>query len=111
MRRTATTSSGDLGPIRGDWTIGELLVWLADDIRTHDPSLRDHLALIEAAVTGTPWPTASSAVAPSTVAVIRSLALAARAENLSPVRIAHFVPNPAEMEQRERFETTERQVA
>lgn len=104
----STTSFGlDLGPIHRDWTIGELLAWLQDDARTHDPALREPLARIEAAVTGTPWQTASSTVAPSTVALIRSLALAARAGNLCPVRIAHFVPSPAEMEKSERLETSQ----
>ncbi|KYJ97376.1 hypothetical protein [Microbacterium sp. CH1] len=98
-----TTSFGlDLGPIQRDWTIGELLAWLQDDARTHDPALREPLSRIEAAVTGTPWPSS-----PSTVALIRSLALASRAGNLSRVRIAHFVPNPAEMEHSERFETSQ----
>ncbi|WP_136051846.1 hypothetical protein [Microbacterium sp. K36] len=95
-----------LGPIDSDWTIGELLAWLEDDTRTHDPSLREPLALIEAAVTGAPWP-----VAPSPVALIRSLAVAARSGGLSRVRIAHFAPDPAGMEQSARLETEECQVA
>lgn len=99
----STTSFGlDLGPIQQDWTIGELLAWLQDDARTHDPALREPLARIEAAVTGTPWPSS-----PSTVALIRSLAAASRSGGLSRVRIAHFAPNPAEMEHRERFETSQ----
>ena len=107
-----TTSFGlDLGPIQRDWTIGELLAWLQDDARTHDPALREPLALIEAAVTGTPWPTTPSPVAPSTVALIRSLAAASRSRGLSRVRIAHFAPNPAGMERSARLETEECQVA
>ncbi|WP_336500216.1 hypothetical protein [Microbacterium paraoxydans] len=106
---TAPTTSFPpyLGPIDRDWTIGELLTWLGDDTRTHDPTLRQPLALIEAAVTGTPWQTTASAVAPSTVALVRSLALASRSGDLSRVRIAHFVPNPAGMEQSERFERSQ----
>ncbi|WP_101848155.1 hypothetical protein [Zhihengliuella sp. ISTPL4] len=111
MTASTTNFPPYLGPIDRDWTIGELLEWCEDDARTHDPSLRGPLALIEAAVTGTPWRTASSTVAPSTVALTRSLAMAARAGNLSHVRIAHFVPDPAEMEQSERLEAKERQVA
>lgn len=104
----STTSFGlDLGPIDPDWTIGELLAWLEDDARTHDPALREPLARIEAAVTGTPWPTAPSPVAPSTVALIRSLAVASRSGGLSRVRIAHFAPNPAGMEQSARLETSQ----
>ena len=103
-----TTSFGlDLGPIDPDWTIGELLAWLEDDARTHDPSLREPLARIEAAVTGTPWPTAPSPVAPSTVALIRSLAVASRSGGLSRVRFAHFAPNPAVLEQCARLETSQ----
>ncbi|WP_214443615.1 hypothetical protein, partial [Mycobacterium tuberculosis] len=69
-------------------------------------ALRGPLALLEAAVTGTPWP-----AAPSTVALTRSLASAARSGDLSRVRIAHFVVGPAEMPHSERFETKECQVA
>ncbi|AMG82747.1 MULTISPECIES: hypothetical protein [Microbacterium] len=99
----STTSFGlDLGPIQQDWTIGELLAWLQDDARTHDPALREPLARIEAAVTGTPWPSS-----PSTVALIRSLAAASRSGGLARVRIAHFAPNPAGMEHSERLETSQ----
>lgn len=99
----STTSFGlDLGPIQQDWTIGELLAWLQDDARTHDPALREPLARIEAAVTGTPWPSS-----PSTVALIRSLAAASRSGGLAPVRIAHFAPNPAGMEHSARLETSQ----
>lgn len=104
----STTSFGlDLGPIQQDWTIGELLAWLEDETRTHDPALREPLARIEAAVTGTPWPTAPSTVAPSTVALIRSLALVSRSGGFSRVRIAHFAPNPAGMEHSARLETSQ----
>ncbi|MFJ6549810.1 hypothetical protein [Microbacterium sp. NPDC091676] len=106
MTASTTSFSLDLGPIDRDWTIGELLAWLEDDTRTHDPALRGPLALIEAAVTGTPWPTT-----PSPVALIRSLAMASRSGGLSRVRIAHFAPNPAGMEQSARLETEECQVA
>ncbi|MEV8172655.1 hypothetical protein [Microbacterium sp. NPDC077486] len=98
-----TTSFGlDLGPIDRDWTMGELLDWLGDDARTHDPTLRQPLALIEAVVTGTPWQTT-----PSTVALTRSLALASRSGDLSRVRIARFVPSPAGMEHSGRFERSQ----
>lgn len=99
----STTSFGlDLGPIHRDWTIGELLAWLQDDARTHDPALREPLVRIEAAVTGTPWQTA-----PATVALIRSLALASRSGGLSRVRIAHFAPDPTGMKKSERLETSQ----
>ncbi|WP_303709878.1 MULTISPECIES: hypothetical protein [Microbacterium] len=99
----STTSFGlDLGPIQQDWTIGELLAWLQDDARTHDPALREPLARIEAAVTGTPWPSS-----PSTVALIRSLAAASRSGGLARVRIAHFAPNPAGMEHSALLETSQ----
>lgn len=68
-----TTLIPDLGPISRDWTIAELITWLSDDdARQHDPALRHPLSLIEAALTGAPW-----SRTPSTVALVRSLALAA----------------------------------
>lgn len=73
MTLLMTTPSIDLGPISPDWTIAELLDWLADDTRVHDESLRAPLTVIEAALTGRPW-----AGQPSTVALIRSLAAAVR---------------------------------
>lgn len=69
---TATESSV-LGPIRPNWTIIELVEWLSDDTRQHDPALRHPLALIEAAVTGAQW-----SGEPSTIALVRSLAAARR---------------------------------
>ncbi|MFJ2369059.1 hypothetical protein [Microbacterium sp. NPDC087665] len=61
------------GPISPDWTINELIEWLADDARQHEAALQHPLALIEAAATGSVWRSA-----PSTVALIRSLVEAAR---------------------------------
>lgn len=72
MNRPITSSTDVLAPISQDWTIAELVEWLADDSRTHDAALQHPLALIEAAVTGATWPRE-----PSTVALIRSLASAA----------------------------------
>lgn len=69
----SATESSVLGPIRSDWTITELVEWLGDDTRQHDPALRHPLALIEAAVTGEPW-----SGEPSTIALVRSLAAARR---------------------------------
>lgn len=68
-----TTSTIDLEPISPDWTIAELVDWLADDSRQHDVALRRPLSLIESAVTGSTW-----AHEPSTVALIRSLASVVR---------------------------------
>ncbi|MFT4260479.1 hypothetical protein [Microbacterium sp.] len=74
MSTLIAMSSPVLGPINPEWTIIELVEWLgAEDARQHDASLQHPLALIEAAVTGVPW-----ASPPSTVALIRSLAVAAR---------------------------------
>lgn len=106
MTALTTTQTVNLGPISSDWTIGELLQWLEDDARTHDRALREPLARVEAAVTGAPWQ-----AAPSTVALVRSLAEACRSGNLSGVRIAHVVPDQAGMEHAERFEPEQRQVA
>jgi hypothetical protein len=71
MDQPLTTLAEDLGPIQIDWTIAELVTWLAEDSRQHDPALQHPLAVIEAAVTGVPWTRT-----PSTVALIRSLTLA-----------------------------------
>lgn len=62
-----------LAPISPDWTIAELVEWLADDSRQHDASLQHPLALIDRAVTGETW-----SGTPSTVALVRSLVTAAR---------------------------------
>lgn len=72
MSTSTTTLAIDLGPIRPDWTIGQLIEWLSDDSPQHDPALQHPLAVIEAALTGEPW-----SRPPSTVALIRSLTLAA----------------------------------
>ncbi|WP_226531061.1 hypothetical protein [Microbacterium paraoxydans] len=71
--------SQELGPISPDWTIDDLVVWLADDARQHDPALRPPLAAIETALSGESWTRA-----PATVALIRSLA-ALRREHGSSV--------------------------
>lgn len=71
---TVTTRTGMLlDPIDPEWTIAQLLDWLGDDSRQHDDALRHRLAVIEAALTGAPW-----SATPSTVALIRSIADAAR---------------------------------
>ncbi|MFJ6532802.1 hypothetical protein [Microbacterium sp. NPDC091662] len=73
MDTSLTTFATDLGPIDPNWTIAELVEWLCDDARQHDPALQRPLAVIEAALTGSAW-----SRTPSTVALIRSLTLAAR---------------------------------
>ncbi|MFJ4999247.1 hypothetical protein ACIP5T_13905 [Microbacterium sp. NPDC088619] len=61
----------DLEPISPDWTISELVAWLSEDSRQHDPALRGSLMRVETALTGATWKGE-----PSTVALIRSLAAA-----------------------------------
>jgi len=73
MEKPSTTQLPDLGPIDPHWTIAELVTWLSDDSRQHDPALQHPLALIETALTGEQW-----SRPPSTVALIRSLTAAAR---------------------------------
>lgn len=80
MDKPLTTLAADLGPIDPDWTITELIEWLSDDARQHDPALQHPLALIEAALTGERW-----SRTPSTVALIRSLVLAARGRGRSVI--------------------------
>lgn len=72
METPLTTLTPDLGPIDPNWTIAELVEWLSDDSRQHDPALQHPLVLIEAALTGEQW-----SRTPSTVALIRSVAMAA----------------------------------
>lgn len=73
MDTSITSIQPSAGPIRPEWTISELLEWLSDDARGLDESLRGTLARIEAAVTGLGWTRE-----PATIALIRSLADAAR---------------------------------
>ena len=77
------TDQPTLGPINPDWTIAELVEWLSDDVRQHDPALQHSLTRIEAAATGSRWEGT-----PSTIALIRSLMDAVRADPaLRAVRI------------------------
>lgn len=69
MHTVDANRSSNHGPIDPDWTIAELVIWLSDDARQHDATLRQPLARIEALATGSRW-----ARTPSTVALIRSLA-------------------------------------
>lgn len=71
MNQPIAIERQDLGPISPDWTIRELVAWLAEDSHQHDPALRRPLELIETALTGAIWKGE-----PSTVALIRSLAAA-----------------------------------
>lgn len=79
------TEASVLAPISPDWTIAELVEWLADDSRQHDVALQHPLALIERAVTGETW-----IRTPSTVALVRSLTSAARTHGA--VVIADLTP-------------------
>lgn len=80
MDKPFATLAPNLGPINPDWTITELVEWLSDDSRQHDPALQHPLALIEAALTGEAW-----SRTPSTVALIRSLTAAAREHGSSVI--------------------------
>lgn len=85
--RIASTPSNP-GPIDLDWTIGQLLEWLSDDIRQHEVTLQHPLARIEAQMTGAHW-----ARTPSTVALIRSIAAAVRnAPARASIRISELSP-------------------
>lgn len=89
MDTSSATDQPTLGPIDPDWTISELLQWLSDDIRQHDAALHQPLTRIEALITGTRW-----RGAPSTVALIRSLAAAARSDAALPhTRIRDLDPH------------------
>lgn len=89
MDKSFATSAVYHGPIAPNWTLSELVAWLSDDSRQHDPELQRPLALIEAALTGAGW-----SRTPSTVSLIRSLTLlvpthgaVAIAELVAPSRI------------------------
>lgn len=98
------TGTEVLAPIPLDWTIVELVDWLSDDSRQHDPALRHPLAVIEAAVTCAAW-----VGTPSTVALIRSLAASARTHGSvrlgALVRIAQMAPAQPGTGSFARFET------
>lgn len=108
------TEPSVLGPIDPDWTIIELVEWLADDCRQHDAAMQHPLALIERALTRASWRRP-----PSTVALIRSLTAVARSRgavviaDLMPFR-SHVLPlcGPEGGTDRDRSERTpETQVA
>jgi hypothetical protein len=83
MDTLIATRKSDHGPIDPDWTIGDLIHWLSDDVRQHDAALRHPLACVEALLTGTEW-----SGTPSTVALIRSITDAAREDpRLRSIRI------------------------
>ena len=88
MNTLLASSPSDSGPIDRDWTIGQLLEWLRDDVRQHEVTLQHPLARIEALMTGAHW-----ARTPSTVALIRSIAGAVRDDPaLARIRIRELSP-------------------
>ncbi|MGO4488794.1 hypothetical protein [Microbacterium sp. 2RAF4] len=88
MDTTGATRTSDSGPIVSDWTIAQLLEWLSDDAHQHDVTLQHPLARIEARITGAHW-----ARTPSTVALIRSIAVAVRDDPaLRTIRIRELEP-------------------
>ncbi len=91
MDTTGATRTSDSGPIVPEWTITQLLEWLSDDAHQHDVTLQHPLARIEALITGAHW-----ARTPSTVALIRSIAVAARDDPaLRTTRIRDIEPEQA----------------
>lgn len=88
MSHSITTVSPFTGPISSDWTIEELLDWLAeDDDRLSDAGLRKPLLVLEEALTGRHWATVPKAAitgirdsrSPAIVSLVRSIALHSRA--------------------------------
>ncbi|MFE7198346.1 hypothetical protein [Microbacterium oxydans] len=91
MDTTGATRTSDPGPIVSEWTIAQLLEWLSDDAHQHDVTLQHPLARIEALITGAHW-----ARTPSTVALIRSIAVAVRNDPaLLTTRIRDVEPRQA----------------
>lgn len=77
-----------LAPIVADWTIRDLLEWLADDSRAHDADLHSPLMMIDAALTGSAWQQE-----PSTVALVRSIASAVHSSpRLRNMRLDDLLP-------------------
>lgn len=66
------TITASVGPVAPDWTIHELVVWIAaDDARSHDEALRPLLTTVLADIA----PDAAPALTPrSPVALVRGLA-------------------------------------
>lgn len=62
-----------LAPFDPEWTLDDVLGFLGDDERQHDPALQHPLLAIEQALTGQPW-----RGVPSTVSLIRSISDAVR---------------------------------
>lgn len=94
MSTQSTTVDQLLAPILPDWTIRDLLDWLSDDARAHDPALRDPLMLIDAVLTGTPW-----SREPSTVALIRSIASTVQTSpHRRNMRLDDLLPRPRGIE-------------
>lgn len=88
MSQPFTTLDDVLAPILPDWTIRDLLEWLSDDTRIEEDSVRGPLAIIEGALTGSPWTRE-----PSTVALIRSIASAVQASpRLRNMRLDDLLP-------------------
>jgi hypothetical protein len=71
------TASATIGPVAADWTIHDLVAWIADDdARSHDEALRPLLMSVLADLA----PDASPAVTPrSPVALVRLIASRLRA--------------------------------
>ncbi|GAB3596161.1 hypothetical protein [Microbacterium tumbae] len=99
-----TTRSEILGPISSDWTLEELLDWIAaDDALLSDPLLRRPLRAVEEALTGTRWTVELDASLhgtravrePAIVSLVRSIALrtnrrpALRARTVAEVLTGH----------------------
>jgi hypothetical protein len=108
MTPPITTLDDVLAPIIPDWTIRDLLEWLGDDARANDDALRRPLAIIEAALTGSPWTRE-----PSAVALTRSIASTVQAsprlrnmrlDDLLDVRITQMVTEPVAERPVARFE-------
>jgi hypothetical protein len=77
MFTSDATVSPTLGPVAPDWTIHELIAWIAeDDARSHDETLRPALSAVLADLA----PDASPALTPrSPVALVRAVASQLRA--------------------------------
>jgi hypothetical protein len=76
MTRSESLESVFVGPLRADWTVGQLLDWIgADDVRCHEVHLEGILDAVDRALHPD-----SSRAGGSVVALVRSLAMRVSAD-------------------------------
>ncbi|MCC2031706.1 hypothetical protein [Microbacterium allomyrinae] len=81
MRPTVPTESVNLGPLQPNWTVRDLLSWIAeDDTRCHEPALTPLVAALDRALRPERRPADGSVTMSSPVGLVRSLASLVRSQ-------------------------------